>query len=144
MVWLYFVSIFSWQVIKKPKVSENTSVLLRGTPQQVACSGTLECCRVSKYWKLAFPLGDASWKVSAGRQQHSGSGSVSAPYNGIQRNCMAFPMMGPDLPDHHLYHGHYLTRSTVNLFVQHPALSSLLPHFLHFLLFSGLCVKGKN
>lgn len=39
-----------------------------GAPQQVAGSGTQKWCSVSKYWKLAFPLGDASWKVSAGRQ----------------------------------------------------------------------------
>lgn len=38
-------------------------------PHQVAGSDTLGCGLVSKYWKLAFPLGDASWKVSAGWRQ---------------------------------------------------------------------------
>lgn len=129
------VSLFSQtEGTEKQNMSENPCSLPCGTPQQVAGSSTLECCRVTKYWKLVFPLGDVSWKVSAGRQQYSGS--VSALFNGIQQNCMAFPMMGPDLPDHHLYHGHYPTRSTVKSFCSTSCFVILIPSFsfLH-----GLC-----
>lgn len=75
-----------------------------------------------------------------------GSSTVVLPlslYNGIQLNCTAFPMMGPDLPDHNFYHGHYPTPNTEKTFVKHPALLFILSDFL--LLFHGLCVvKGKK
>lgn len=64
-------------------------------------------------------------------------------YNGIQQNCMAFPMMGPDLPDHHLYHGHYPTRTTVNSFCSTSCSRSYCP--ISFFLFHALhVVKGKK
>lgn len=73
--------------------------------QQVAGSDTLECSLLSKYWKLAFPLGDASRKVRAGGEAAQWLCFLSLVHNGIQWNCMAFAMMGPDHPDHHLYQG---------------------------------------
>lgn len=58
-------------------------------PKSLLARITLECCRVSEYWKLAFPLGNASWKVSAGLQRVA-QRLMSALYNRILFNCMAF------------------------------------------------------
>lgn len=58
-------------------------------PKSLPACLALECCRVSEYWKLAFPLGNASWKVSAGLQRVA-RWLVSALYNRILFNCVAF------------------------------------------------------
>lgn len=55
---------------------------------------------------------------------------------------MAFPMMGPDLPDHHLYHAHYPARSTVKSFCSTSCSVIVIASF-PFILLGGLLLSEK-
>lgn len=98
------VHFLSWQAVAETKQNRMGKTLRHttpqaspGTPKQPAGCSALECCRVSKYWKLAFPLGDVAWKVRtwvAAAASYCFSPTVPAVSNGIQKNCMTFPMMG--------------------------------------------------